>query len=124
MPLIPIAPTRLDFYLPAMAARLLRLLTLIALVLMPLGMAAAPATAEHHSTANMPMQHCPDEGSKSPELGTAFAECTMACAATLPAQPLRSDERVATIVAAAVPSLPVPLRGLVPETATPPPRSF
>ena len=108
----------------SMTALIARLCLLVSVLLMPLGM-AAPASAAPHSPAAhaMPSGHCDGDRKGSHDSG-GIAECTMACAAMLPAQAPRSSERLAPKIAAAVPSLPVPLQGLDPETATPPPRIF
>jgi len=100
-----------------------RLLILLAVLLMPLGMSAAPAAAHsvHSMTAaDMPMQHCPDRGQKHSK--AAFAECTMACSAALPAADLARNEPliIATIPHALI--MTERLHGLHPETATPPPK--
>ena len=99
-----------------------RLLLLIAVLLMPLGMTAAPAAAaEHHHSAAMPMQHCPEQGTTH-HSKAAFAECTMACASTLPAVD-RVQQPPVIYAAPMIASAPVQaLHGLHPETATPPPR--
>lgn len=95
---------------------------LIAVLLMPLGMAPAPAGAAQHHAAAMPMQHCPEQGSKHQSKG-AFAECTMACASALPAAD-RVQERPVPCDAPAVAVAPMHvLHGLHPDTATPPPKS-
>ena len=98
-----------------------RLLALIAVLLMPFGMAPAAAGSHQHHDS-MPMQHCPDQGSK-PTNKSGFVECTMACSAALPAiaseqsQPLPTNAVPTEVAAATL------LHGLHPETATPPPRS-
>ena len=70
-----------------------KLLTLVAVLLMPIAMTAAPASATvHHQGASMPMQHCPEQGSKH-ESKSAFAECTMACASALPAADQEQEQR-------------------------------
>ena len=103
-------------------ARLLRLIALLAVLLMPFGMAPAAATPVQHRTTSMPMQHCPEQGSKH-ESKTAFAECTMACSAALPVidvaqgQPLPIDRAPNHAAVVQV------LHGLHPETATPPPKA-
>lgn len=99
--------------------RLLRWLTLIALLLAPLAMiGGAPAMAHDHVAA---AGHCDDMGSRDETPAPAPVDCTIACAG-LPAQ---------TAAVAAHPFLPaapgslVPaawLAGLQPEAATPPPR--
>jgi hypothetical protein len=107
----------------AMSSFACRLLALVAVLLMPLGMSAAPAAAPHdeHMSA-MPMQHCP-QPDQAPAGKAALADCMMACSAALPAADLPAM------------AAPLPLRGLVEpgfipalagielEIATPPPRS-
>lgn len=99
-----------------------KLLTLVAVLLMPLAMTAAPAAAPLHGQgASMPMQHCPEQGSKHESKG-AFAECTMACASALPAVDREQEPRIAY---AALVMTEVPMKaleGLQPDTATPPPK--
>ena len=101
---------------------LLKLLALLAVLLMPFGMTPAAATATGHQMASMPMQHCPEQGPTHHQQKTAFAECTMACSAALPAldrceaQPLSiARERVR-------PALAQHLSDLHPDIATPPPK--
>jgi hypothetical protein len=67
------------------------------------------------------MQHCPEEGSKHHSKG-AFAECTMACSSALPAVDCIQEQRMpyASLSVTAAPAHE--LRGLHPETATPPPK--
>jgi hypothetical protein len=98
-------------------SRILRLLTLVAVLLMPFGMASAAA----HRVTAAPMQHCPQQGSNHPSKGT-LAECTMACSAALPAAERAGNEPVRIISAPMVAALPPRLHGLHPETATPPPK--
>ena len=102
----------------------LRLVALIAVLFLPLGMNMAPAaTATHHGPmAGMPMQHCPDQApSHQPKGG--MPECTMACASALPATDRVGDE-VQPIARIALVAMPAhPLRGLHPDTATPPPKA-
>jgi hypothetical protein len=99
-----------------------KLLALVAVLLMPFGMTAAPAAASgtQHS-ASMPMQHCPEQ-SPQHEGQAGFVECTMACAAALPAVagPAQREPAVARIpeLSSAVHHL----HGLHPDTATPPPK--
>jgi hypothetical protein len=99
---------------------LARLLLIFAVLVMPLGMAPA-AAPQHQAMAGMPMGHCPDQGSDHHSKG-GISECTMACAAALPAvvsssadQSLIAREAVRAVFAN-------PLHGLHPETATPPPK--
>jgi hypothetical protein len=102
-------------------ALILRLLTLAAVLLMPLGMAEALATAHDSAHAGMPMQHCPDQGSK-PESKGALAECTMACSAALPAQEAARQGTPQIAPMPIVPAAAQVLHGLHPDTATPPPK--
>ena len=99
-----------------------QLLVLVSVLLMPLGMSTARAVATHGATAGMAMDHCPDQGSKQQSTGS-FTECTMACAAALPAADLRTGEPAPIERTAMLPAANAKLRGLHPETATPPPRS-
>jgi hypothetical protein len=100
---------------------MVRLISLVAVLLMPLAMSAAPAAAEHHHSASMPMQHCPEQGmghaSKS-----AFADCTMACSSALPAVDRIEEPAISHWAPLLVEPRVSELRGLHPETATPPPR--
>lgn len=99
-------------------ATLLRVLTLIALVLMPLTMTAAPAEA--HAMPAMAMgEHCGDHPQAPPMKD--MAQCMLMCAA-LP---------VADQFAVSPPVLPAPppvlaliseIHGIILEIATPPPR--
>jgi hypothetical protein len=98
---------------------MLRLLTLIAVLLMPLGM-AAPVAAHQSASMGMPMQHCPEPASK--QHGNAAGECTMACSAALPAADAVVPGRpLISCVPVASPAVQR-LSGLHPDTATPPPR--
>ena len=109
-----------------MARLVSKLLLLIAVLLMPVGMSAAPAAEgtpaqgdDHHGMA---IQHCPGESSQ-PDGGEAgIAACTLACAAALPAfdAALASCAPIADVPAAA--QVIVALAGLNPESADPPPR--
>lgn len=100
-----------------------RLLAVAALLIMPLGMSAAPAVAapQHPAMTGMPMEHCPDKTPTDPGK-SASAECTMACAAALPAldAPVAQPMSVAREPAQAL--FVQRLHGLHPETATPPPK--
>jgi hypothetical protein len=99
-----------------------KLLVLIAVLTMPFGMSAASATAHPAESALMPMQHCldqaPGKGQKS-----AFAECTMACSAALPATNSRPAQRPPVVCTPVLPAAAHSLFGLHPETDTPPPKA-
>jgi hypothetical protein len=98
-------------------------LLVVAVLLMPFGMTPAAATAAHHHGASMPMQHCPEQGSNHGAKG-AFAECTMACSAALPAAEIVRDTPPLTISLPTELMVAQALHGLHPDTATPPPKTF
>jgi hypothetical protein len=99
-----------------------KLMVLIAVLLMPVGMAPALAAPGHHQAmALMPMGHCPDQGS-SRDVKHGFAECTMACATALPAAYARRDQPALIICTPVAAIAPHALHGLHPDTATPPPK--
>lgn len=103
-------------------ARAWKLLVLLAVMLMPLGMApAAAAPLGHSAMAGMPIGHCPDQGSNRDVKG-GVAVCTMACAGALPAADLANREPMLIICEPVQPEAASTLHGLHPETATPPPR--
>ena len=104
-----------------MAARIANLLVLIAVLLMPLGMQPAPAAPVVHHASAMPTQHCPDQPSKHDGKGT-LAECTMVCSSALPAADLPRPQPLLLACSPEISGLTEILRGLHPETATPPPK--
>ncbi len=99
-----------------------RLLVLLAVLLMPLGMATA-ATPVHHeqAAAATPMEHCPDQTPQNDRKGGLTA-CTMACSGALPAVHFASSEFAPLAYAVLAPAPIASLDGIQPETATPPPR--
>ena len=107
----------------AYAGRVLaKLVLLIAVLLMPLGMAPAAGTSHNaKAMAAMPMGHCdqpaPTQGAKH-----GLAECTMACSAALPAVDAPRDDRPLIVCLPVQPAAAQVLHGLHPETATPPPK--
>jgi hypothetical protein len=100
-----------------------RLLSLLALLLMPFGMAVAPAEAagHHGAMAAMPMDHCPDRPSKGDDQGTV-ADCAMPCSAALPAADLSPADSGPAQRASAESSAETALAGIEMEIATPPPK--
>lgn len=100
-----------------------KFLLVVAVVLMPFGMASARASADqHHSmSASMPVQHCPEQGSKHDMTG-GFADCAMACSAALPAADSLQENQLLIARQDILPAAVRSLRGLHPETATPPPK--
>ena len=102
-----------------MLRALCRLLTLVAVLAMPLGMAAAPAAAPHHSAAaTMPMPHCPVQR----DSGIGFGQCTMACSAALPAVDAVPAGPITIVCAPEDARLVQRFHGLHPDTVTPPPK--
>ena len=92
---------------------------LLTVLLMPLGMQpAAAAPTQHH--ASMATQHCPEQA-PTHDLKGGFSDCTMVCSAALPAADLHQ-------VHPSIPGAPTTavvariLHGLIPDTATPPPK--
>ena len=100
-------------------AILCRLVALLAVLLMPFGMQpAAAAPAQHH--ASMAAQHCPEQA-PTHDLKGGFSDCTMACSAALPAADLQQvHPSIASVPTEAV--VARILHGLIPDTATPPPK--
>lgn len=108
-------------YSADMRSAFLRLLAFFAVLLMPFGMAPAPATSmQQHQTA-MPMQHCPEPDSSHHSTG-ALADCTMACASALPATDLEMADAHPLSNFTPQPALMAALAGIELEIATPPPR--
>ena len=108
-----------------MQAMIAKLLTLLALVLMPFGMSPAaaeaiPAAAQHHAA---PMAaHCPTpDAGDSGKASKQAADCTVACAAIVAPAPTAAPPPVLTPPPPARP-LAGTRRGLHPEAATPPPK--
>jgi hypothetical protein len=98
-----------------------KVLILLAVLLLPFGMAPVPAATQHGAMAGMPM-HCPDQGSKHKSNG-AFAECTMACASALPAVDRLQQEPMPYEPGFVTAPLVHVLQGLHPDTETPPPKT-
>jgi hypothetical protein len=116
-----------------MAAAALRLLALIALVLMPFGMAGTPAlaapvandhrTAMGHEVAGMEMSHCADrqDGQRDKAPTPKPMNCMAACAAIpAPGVPLLAEAMKPALPRAVF--LATPFSGIDPEIATPPPK--
>lgn len=100
--------------------RIFRLVLLLAVLLMPHGMAGAEA--QHHSQeATMPMEHCPAEGSTQ-DSTAGFGACTMACSAALPAAEMPQDRSLLIVCTPQRTGIVGRLQGIHPDTATPPPK--
>lgn len=98
-----------------------KLILLVAVLLMPFGMTAAPAAAGQHHSAAIPMQHCPDQGS-SHGSKVGVVECMMVCSSALPAADLPEAKPMLLACAPEMSGVTQMLHGLHPETATPPPK--
>ena len=102
-----------------------RLLVLRAVLLMPLGMQSAAASAAahgHHAMmAGTPMGHCPDQSSDH-QHNNGLATCSMVCASTLPAQELARDDTLLRDHQLVAPVPAQTLHGILLEIATPPPK--
>jgi len=101
---------------------LARLLVVVAVLLMPLGMATgAPPAHEAHGATGMAMEHCPDQAPK-PDAKGALAGCTMACSSALPAAEMVPAIAWPIHLASVHPAPIASLQGIDPDTATPPPK--
>ena len=102
----------------------LKLITLLAVLLMPLGMAAAPAAvaADHHPAAAA-IEHCPDSQLPSPDVAGGLAECAMPCASALPAWDYPPPAAGPTPQQPAERRVEHRLTGVLMEIATPPPKT-
>src|SRR3982750_3643122 len=98
-----------------------RLLLALAVLWMPSGMTAAYSAPHESPATEMPMGHCPDE-QRGHDRKVGIADCTMACAAALPAAERTGSTAVIRPVTLIVTAQPQRLHGLHPETPTPPPR--
>ena len=106
-------------YFERMSLMVMRLLTLVALVLMPFGMGAASAAPAGQSPA---ASHCEDQGRQPVERSSDEAiDCAMSCSMVATAE-LRTGEAVHDHRLPADRPLPHRGTGLHPDTATPPPK--
>ena len=111
-------------YVAAMASAVFRLLALIALVLMPIGMGAAPALAapDHHTMMTTAgAGHCDEQQDPDQAPAQHQMDCTAACAAiAAPAAPVVAPTFKPT--APRTIGVAAPFTGIEPEIATPPPK--
>jgi hypothetical protein len=111
-------------YGASMTAALLRLITLLALVLMPIGMASAPAMAQQMPMDDAAMAmgegHCDKQQGQDKAPATKW-DCTAMCTA-LPATDAPAPARRLKLAAPRAIAIAVSFDGIVPEIATPPPR--
>ena len=110
------------FYFARMPS-LVRLLTMIAVLLIPFGMAAAPAAAidGHHSSSSMTVEHCP-ENAPADAVSGGPADCAMPCSAAVPPAKLSAARSGDAASLAVEPILERALAGILLEIATPPPK--
>lgn len=111
-------------YLRRMRRLLIRVIMLLAVLLMPLGMAApavASAAAHHGAASGMPMEHCPEQGSNTDTAG-GLDRCTMTCSAALPV--LDAPPAHALLISSVPDDLPLgpELASIAQDIATPPPK--
>jgi hypothetical protein len=106
-----------------MARLIAKLLLIVAMLSMPFGMTAAAGSAHHDAMAmgDTSMRHCPDQGSGHNMKG-GIAECTMACAAALPAADATNGGPPLIICDPVLPGTAQRLHSLHPDIATPPPK--
>jgi hypothetical protein len=113
-----VAQGRGDYLRPMSAA--IRLLALIALVLMPLGMAPGHAMAHHAPHAAQP-GHCDDRSNPDRPPAPRAVDCVAACTA-LPANEASCPTPRLPPEAPGPIALAERFVGIVPEIATPPPK--
>lgn len=123
----PVATVPARFYGARMTAgRFLRLLTMLAVLLMPLGMLAGEAAAMGHQTPAMAAamsDHCAAMHHKRKKGDPAKgADCMIACAA-IPADDAAYEPALLDPTAPPPPGLTPAEYGLHPEAETPPPRA-
>ena len=102
-----------------MPQKIAKFLLLLAVLLMPFGM--TPATAGAGKVPATAMRHCSERGDAH-HGKSGISECTMACAAALPASivhPTEPPKLTASPHAVAPVKL---LENVCPDTRTPPPR--
>jgi len=105
-----------------MPSMVLKLLTLLALVLMPLGMSAAGAMPAHHASKAPTAQHCDEHGSQPTDQSRDQSmDCAISCSMLAVAEVQVDAPLAARPIPAATP-LVQPAFGLHPDTATPPPK--
>ena len=100
----------------------LKLLSLLALVLMPLGMSTAGAMPVHHAPTAATAEHCDGHGRQPTEQSRdASMDCAISCSMLAIAE-VQVDAPPAAAPVPAVQTLVQLDAGLHPDTATPPPK--
>ncbi len=103
-----------------MPSMVVKLLTLLALALMPLGMGTANAMPAHPSAATV--QHCDEHGGQPAEQSPDKPmDCAISCSMLAIAE-AEVDPPAAVRPLPTAPLLVHPDAGLDPDTATPPPK--
>jgi hypothetical protein len=108
-------------YFGVVGQMMTRLLTLFAVLLLPLAMAPGASAAPAEAHAAMPMEHCPEQAPDH-HSKAGFAQCTMACSAALPVAFAPGEQRFVIVCAPSERAAAQMLSGIHPETATPPPK--
>lgn len=103
-----------------MAAYLPRLIVLLALLLMPLGMTAAPALAQPSGHAASMAGHCSDQQDRGQSQLPAKEHCAVCSALPATDTPAPAPRLIPSMPRTA--ALAAPFTGIEPETATPPPK--
>ena len=116
---------RADYLGRMVASRILRMLTMLAVLLMPIGMLGGEAAAMGHSApiaAAAMADHCAAMHHKQKKDEPAKgADCVVACAA-IPASDAPYQHETLAPMHVEAPRLIAVVAGLHPEAATPPPR--
>ena len=122
MPLSPVIVSQSSWaYFAPMPSMVLRLLTLVALVLMPFGMGTASATTAHHEPAAT-AQHCDEHGGQPAEQSRDEAmDCAVSCSMLAIAEAGIGDPPPSRRLSLGRP-LAEGATGIHPDTATPPPK--
>lgn len=103
-----------------MPALIVKLLTLLALALMPFGMSGASAAPAHHAPAAATAGHCDEQGGQPVQAPDAM-DCAMTCSMLVGAEAAPA-ERVPLIRLPTARMLIERGAGLHPDTAVPPPK--
>ena len=108
-------------YLTRMAMALVRLMTVVALMLMPFVMTTAPAAA-HTASPAMTEGHCADHPDQRGPPATDVTQCMLMCATLPAAGPLILAPPIQPRLA--LKQVPAePIHGIILEISTPPPRA-
>jgi uncharacterized membrane protein len=110
-------------YVDPVRTLIAKLVLLVAVLLMPFAMAPAAASASRQEAAiGSAIGHCVDQHQRD-QSNRGIAECTMACAAALPATGAVVMTPIVVVEVLSPPVTKHRLHGLHPDIATPPPRA-